>query len=424
LAKSYTLDVVLGVRERGKTALQRGARNGAKRMQPFVRKCTSARPALALCALLGVSLSCGSAGSKDGSSTRSLLGGDGPIFDGEEEGAVDLNADVVGYFDGQACAGQSAGAESAPSVLQLLVDTSGSMDERAPGARGSKWTVTRGAVLGAISGMPADTSVGVIFYPNVPNNDREPCIQRQTAVPIAALDANGSQQRQLISRAFQRQAPAGGTPTHDAYEYAVWDMAATAATGERFLVLITDGIPTYSLGCQGDGQADDPVDSAPLIAAARDAAASGVRTFVIGSPGSEAARASLSRMAEAGGTAPAGCSHDGPNYCHFDMTRESDLAAGLTNALGIIAGVALGCRYNVPAAPDGAMLDPGKVNVLFTPPAGVQELIGQSLDNGCSEGWRYTDNQSQIRLCSNTCERVQGSEGSLSLQFGCATELR
>jgi hypothetical protein len=201
-------------------------------------------------------------------------------------------------------------------------------------------------------------------------------------------------------------------------------MAGSEVAGERFLVLITDGIPTYSLGCVGTGQANDVVDSGPLVAAAAAAAAQGIRTFVIGAPGSEGARDSLSRMAEAGGTGLAGCNHDGPNYCHFDMTRENDLGAGLTSALGIISGVALGCRYGVPAAPGGATLDPGKVNVLFTSPTGGEELIGQSLDANCSEGWRYNENQSEIRLCSSTCNRVEGSEGSLTLQFGCATELR
>jgi hypothetical protein len=388
---------------------------------------SSHRFVAACCAGVGLVLaaaSCSSNGSDDDDrSSQSLLGTDGPIFGDDGEGA-DPNADVPGYFDGQACAGQSAGAESAPSVLSLLVDTSGSMDDDAPGARGSKWTVTRSAVLEALGDMPEDTSVGVIFYPNVPNNNMQPCIQRETAVSIAELAGNNSQQRQRISRAFQRQSPEGGTPTHDAYEYALSDVSGAAAVGERFIVLITDGIPTYSLGCEGDGQANNPVDSTPLVDAARAAATTGVRTFVIGSPGSEDARGSLSRMAEAGGTAGAGCSHQGPNYCHFDMTRERDLGAGLTNALGIIAGVALGCRYAVPQAPDGAMLDPGKVNVLFSPPGGAEELIGQSLEGNCSEGWQYTDNQSQIRLCANTCERVQASEGSLSLQFGCATLLR
>jgi hypothetical protein len=374
-------------------------------------------------AMLVASIGCSAAGSKEDESTRSPLGTEGPIFEGEENGQSSSGM-VPGYFAGQACAGQVAGAESAPSVLSLLVDTSGSMDDDAPGARGSKWTVTRSAVLDAIRGMPEDTAIGVIFYPNVPTNDDQPCIDRQTAVSIAPLDGNNSSQRQTIQRAFQGQEPEGGTPTHDAYEYALSDMAASPAIGSRFLVLITDGIPTYSLGCVGDGRSNNPVDSAPLIAAARTAVASGVRTFVIGSPGSEDARGSLSRMAEAGGTASAGCSHSGPNYCHFDMTRERDLGQGLTNALGIISGVALGCRYSVPPAPEGETLDPGKVNVLFTPPGGTQELIGQSLDDSCAEGWRYTDNQTQIRLCTNTCERVQDSEGSLTLQFGCATELR
>ena len=379
-------------------------------------------PALALALHAG---GCSSDDSSDDSSNQALLGADGPIFGDGQNQSTDPNADVPGYFDGEACAGQSAGAEAAPSVLQLVVDTSGSMDDDAPGARGSKWTVTRNAVLDALGGMPEDTAVGVIFYPNVQSNDDERCIERQTAVSIAELDGNGSQQRQRIQRAFQRQRPEGGTPTHDAYEYAVSDMAGSAAVGERYIVLITDGIPTFSLGCQGNGgQGNDPVDSAPLIAAARDAASRGVRTFVIGSPGSEGARESLSRMAEAGGTAAAGCSHTGPSFCHFDMTRETDLGEGITNALGIISGVALGCRYAVPQPGVGATLDPGKVNVLFTPPGGVEELIGQSLDASCNEGWQYTDNQTQIRLCSNTCERVQASEGSLTLQFGCATQLR
>ena len=107
------------------------------------------------------------------------------------------------------------------------------------------------------------------------------------------------------------------------------------------------------------------------------------------------------------------------------MAGERDLGAGLSNALGIISGVALGCRYAVPPAPDGATLDPEKVNVLFRGAGGAEELIGQSLDDDCDEGWRYADGQATIRLCSRTCERVQASDqGSLTLQFGCATVLR
>ena len=121
---------------------------------------------------------------------------DGVIFG---EGA-DPDGTRRGGFNGEVCAGQSAGAEIAPSVLQLLVDTSGSMDQNAPGVRRSKWEVTRSAVLNAIDGMPADTALGVVFYPNVSNETR-PCFDERTAVSVGRLAANNSQQRQQVRTA-------------------------------------------------------------------------------------------------------------------------------------------------------------------------------------------------------------------------------
>jgi hypothetical protein len=150
-----------------------------------------------------------------------------------------------------------------------------------------------------------------------------------------------------------------------------------------------------------------------------------VRTFVIGSPGSEGARESLSRMAEAGGTAVPGCSHTGPKYCHFDMTEERDFAAALADALGQIAGLALSCNYDIPAPPNGATLDPTKVNVLFQATGSEPELLRQSGAGRCTEGWQYSQDQSQIELCGATCDRVRGTaNGSLSLSFGCSTQIR
>jgi len=363
--------------------------------------------------------SCSAKADRDTTIEGAPLGAGAPVFgDDAEEGS----ATIIG-FDGQACAGQTAGTEVAPSVLQLLVDTSGSMNQDAPG-RGSKWVQTRSAVLNAIDGMPGDTSVGVVFYPNVPGNTAMPCFDQQTAVGLARLDAAG--QRQQIRRAFGNQDPDGGTPTHDAYAYAVNQLASSSAVGSRYLVLITDGIPTYKLGCDISGRQgnENAVDASPLVDEAARALARGVRTFVIGSPGSDGARESLSRMAEAGGTAQAGCFHTGPNFCHFDMTQASDLASGLDNALTAISGLALSCSYPIPDAPLGAVLDPTKVNLLFTPAGGQLQVIGQSPNGSCTEGWQYSDDQSQIRLCGSTCETIRNSEGTLDLQFGCSTIVR
>jgi von Willebrand factor type A domain-containing protein len=370
-------------------------------------------------------VSCSSSGSSGGDdATGPGVSSGGVIFGGDGNGVGDLGADSAGgrAFDGPACAGETSGAESLPAVLELLVDTSGSMDENAPGTRGSKWTVTRRAVLDAVAAMPAETSLGVTFYPNVPN-DEETCFDAQSAVAIDVLGGAGSRQRQAVATAFQRQAPQGGTPTHDAYRYAV-ARALAVGSGSRYIVLITDGVPTYSVGCVGTGRQQDPVDPTPLIAEAASALSQGIRTFVIGSPGSEDARGSLSRMAEAGGTAATGCSHTGPAFCHFDMTRERDLAAGLGAALEAISGQALSCQYALPRPPAGEVLDPAKVNVLFTPQNGTEELIGQSLDPGCADGWRYSQDFSQIQLCAATCARVKSDDGAVSLEFGCVTQVR
>ncbi len=350
---------------------------------------------------------------------------DGLIFEDDfgSEDNPDLGGGDGDAVNGDSCVGQTAGTEASPSVLQLVVDTSGSMNQDAPGSNNSKWTVTRRALLDAITKMPGETALGVVFYPDLPN-DPEFCFDEQADISIDRLDVNNSRQRNRIEEAFQDQSPDGGTPTHDAYRYAFEQLQRTDLLGRRFMVVITDGTPTFSLGCVGTGLISDPVDPSPLVTEAAGASTRGVSTFVIGSPGSEGARESLSRMAEAGGTAIPGCSHDGPNYCHFDMTEERDFAAALTGALGTISGLALSCNYDIPQPPGGLVLDPDEVNVLFTPGVGDREIIARSNASNCDEGWQYSEDGTQVLLCENTCDRVRASQGTLDLQFGCETRVR
>jgi hypothetical protein len=379
------------------------------------------RAGLAL--VLGSALACSSDESKPDDGAGGL-GSEAPVFgDGELTGPDfgtnpdDPNAGSEG------CVGQTAGTEALPAVLQLVVETSGSMDQDAPGSRDSKWVITRDALLGAIDEMPDSTAVGVVFYPDVPITANT-CFDNEADVEIGLLAESGSSQRRRIQQAFARQSPDGGTPTHDAYRYAHRALADARVSGARFAVVITDGTPTFSLGCEGTGLVTDPVDPGPLVTEAAQARSQGVNTFVIGSPGSEDARESLSRMAEAGGTAPPNCSHSGPNYCHFDMTQSGNFASDLRDALGTIAGLALSCAYDIPAPPSGQVLDPERVNVLFTPSGGSAELIAKSPAGSCRDGWQYSEDGAQVLLCQNTCDRIKNAEGSLSLEFGCTTRVR
>jgi hypothetical protein len=150
---------------------------------------------------------------------------------------------------------------------------------------------------------------------------------------------------------------------------------------------------------------------------------SGVRTFVIGSPGSEQTRDVLSRLATEGGTAANDCSDAGPKYCHFDMTTEPDLAAGLRNALEEIATRVRSCEYPIPAPPAGQALDPDLVNVLYTPNGAEAVTIGRDpSSSACSEGWQYSADGASIVLCGAACELVRADPtGTVEVLFGCET---
>jgi hypothetical protein len=135
--------------------------------KPKIRICAGA---VAASSLLAAASACSSSLEPEGTPTASenpLLGEDGM---NTGNGLVTGNGDDPNGFE--ACVGQTVGAEIAPTVLQLIVDTSGSMDDDAPGpVRGSKWQATRRALLQAIDKMPASTAVGVVFYPDLASND-------------------------------------------------------------------------------------------------------------------------------------------------------------------------------------------------------------------------------------------------------------
>ncbi len=357
----------------------------------------------------------GGSGGAGASPTSS--GGTPTIFSPEGVGGSQNREDEV-------CVGEEANSQPIPAIVELLVDTSTSMNQTAAGGGGgpTKWEETRTALLDALGLMTDTTQVGLVFYPDV-GGGAASCFDEDEDVPIGLL--SGSEQRDKLSSAFASQAPSGSTPTHDAYVYALERLESFSEPGERFVVLITDGEPTFALGCQGSGVPNDPADPAPLIPEAAQALSSGIKTFVIGSPGSEGARESLSQMAEAGGTGPTDCSHEGPNFCHFDMTEEPSFSEALSGALAEIAGQTLTCAYDVPDPPSGERLDlDNLVNVFFTESGQERELLPRAAEGvECTDGWQYTEDRSRLVLCPATCSRIQALSGELSLEFGCESRI-
>jgi hypothetical protein len=339
---------------------------------------------------------------------------------------------IVGLVDGEreeeaSCVDQFVGVTERPPVIEFVVDTSGSMSwvagtERLPdpGER-SKWEITQEALALAISNMPDAAAVGLSYYPNTPGGGAE-CYVPEAAAPIERLTPG---QRALIDRVNTAQRPQGGTPTHAAYEFGVEQLQASPLAGSRFLVLITDGIPTFTLDCDGDGQTR--VDGAPLISSVEEFyRTDSVRTFVIGSPGSEPAREELSQMALLGGTGAPGCETAMPGACHFDMTGEPDFSAALSQALGDIAEATLGCSYAVPEPPRGrARIDLNDVSVVVESAGAPVSEFQRATSADCESGWQYSADRTSIELCRSSCDELTrlvsaDPETSVRVKFGCS----
>lgn len=351
------------------------------------------------------------------------------VGDVESAGQNNGNGSVTPITPDQACATSSATADAIPAVVQMVVDTSGSMEwapgteETPPWGEPSKWEITADALKEAVAELPGSVAVGLSFYPDTYSD--LPCIRNRIALPIRLLGDDGSSQRRDFEEAIDDASPQGGTPTHAAFVFGTETVAASALEGRKFVLLITDGVPTYTLECGGDGLS--AVDSSPLIQAAGEAfgGAEAISTFVIGSPGSEAARGDLSKVAMAGGTATPGCSDTGPDYCHLDMTTAGDFASALAAGLQEIAGRIGTCEYAVPDAPGGKTINPQQVNVLYTKGDGAMASIPQDATGKCESGWVYDDPAapSKITLCGSDCDLVKQDQGAkIDVIFGCDTQ--
>ena len=402
-----------------------------------------------------VAASCGSDNDKKGGGTGGNPGivfGDGAVLQGATNPAPIPASNTNGWTDitpeqrtamiGTGCAGGSAEPEGAPSILEFVLDVSGTMNGTTGTTGGqTKWEVCADALRTAIAALPDNIAVGFEFFPNMDNggavttpSDHTPCIDHSDDVDPAPLGPAGSAQRNALNAALDAVAPEpdGATPTQDALDYAYQVLRQNTSQLSKYVVLVTDGQPTLARGCFGMAAPRNPDDTAPIIADIGNVLTQdGINTFIVGSPGSESnagtgadVRDWLSAAARAGGTATAGCSDTGnPEFCHFDLTGAADFGTALAGALNTIGDWVVGCDYTLPAtAPSGDPIDPDKVNLIYTDGAGQSHLVLPNPDPSCDRGWHYLDPPSytQIHICGTTCDTIQGdAQASLDLVFGC-----
>jgi len=391
--------------------------------------------------------------------------GDEPHVVGDG-GTIPLTAEQIEAILAGECEGATSAAMPVPPVLELVVDVSQSMDTVAPGEPAiggrSRWDLARPALLAALDKLPDAMAVGLQLFPTSNASTGGPggpggpfpggsgggsgfgtggasgtggatgaaaaeCVTGDGRVPIAALGAAGSPQRQAIADAMNQTALYLGTPTHDAYHNALEEgLKPYTGPGDKFMLLMTDGAPTQLIGCGPLASSQMAVGLEPIIEEVTATATGGIKTFVIGSPGSEEGEAGdmrsfLSEVALQGQTGPMGCTVDGPTFCHFDMTAALDFSAALADGLASIAEqVVSTCTFAKPTDPS---VDLNEIDVIVQLSSGASAVLEDGMGD-CTEGWVWNAN-GEIELCPQTCATLQADPGGkVSVSFGCGDIIR
>lgn len=292
--------------------------------------------------------------------------------------------------------------------LYFVLDASGSMqgnmDKADPdGIIPKKYDAARLAIQSVLLAIGHRVNYGAALFPAVESDAGSSCAPGGEVFPTTAGDPvsvrisgkTGNVLQSLHDKLLS-YAPSGGTPT--AATLRALDSKILALPGKTYVFLLTDGAPNCdpfascsaagcSINIEGGCSPADPqlnccdprsgsggsnldcVDGDATVSAISDYAAKGVRTYVIGMPGTSFYASLLDRMALAGQTAQT----TEPFYYPVDSTQK------LTDDLARIGlSVSVSCRIDLSEPPP----DPRLVNVYFD-----QSVVKRDP----ADGWTWTD---------------------------------
>jgi hypothetical protein len=381
--------------------------------------------------------SAGGAGSGKGGSagTGVLFGRDGGVF---RESGVNKGPDA-------SCGTTAVGAVARDVNVLLVIDESGSMADTPTGFASDKWTALKSAVSGALGATKSSIAFGLELFPAskdptkaIPVACTTECCDMPAAPGITVPVEPGASGVPKIIAAINAAAPGGGTPTavalQNAYDYFT-SGAGKSLKGDKYVLLATDGGPncnealtpactaaacttnldgkcTLASGtncCDAQfgggaaiGRCLDDVSTTAKITALSGA---GVKTFVVGIPGSEIYKTSLDAFAVAGGEEN---TQGPPKYYAVSATGG---VAGLSAVLeAITKQLVTTCSLKLTSPPPSLDLLNVKVDGALVP----QGPDGWTLDK--------TTTPPTVNLRGAVCKAVE-TTGAQSVQvvYGCPT---
>ncbi|HVU01134.1 MAG TPA: vWA domain-containing protein [Polyangiaceae bacterium] len=299
----------------------------------------------------------------------------------------------------------------APVAIYIMLDRSGSMITGFPEGSAQSWGNSTNAINSFLTDpLSQNMDVGLAFFPTAPDNGF-------TCGDGSGSGANCGAPVVEIAPVPQNLGPIGNamsgnqpnplnlTPTECGLIGMIthceqWQQQ----TGEQCVaILVTDGNPTL---CSGD--------TGVLSKIVADGLAQGVKTYVLGLPGSNASV--LDPIAQAGGS----------NSTIDVSGGVQAFVAALNSIRGQVSvGTALPCQWKIPPPPSGQTFDKEKVNVSYTPKGGTSQDFGYVAEADCARAtnaWYFDDvnDPKQVLVCPTTCDMLKSNSGAaVSVSFGC-----
>jgi len=374
-----------------------------------------------------------------GCSDDKRSGGMQGFFQSDASVGADAMLTDVGSADGPPspdasglCGNQFFQAAPEPANLYFVLDRSGSMEESSGLHGWNKYTAVRVAVVNVVRTLGSRANFGAAIFPGE-TSLLSGCGAGFEVFETQRGDLPGGTSDGPVTTKFSHAIdvePNGGTPTAATLESLVPTLSALK--GKTVVVLSTDGAPNCRFGqactasecifniegatvgdkkCEGNYNCCDPtvpgspgtswcVDAVYTTQAIQQLRDKGIRTFVVGIPGSSYYDALLDQMAIVGGSARA----TSPRYYRID-----DMAA-LSDTLQQIGNqVLLSCELMLDAVPP----DREFVNVYFD-----QNAVAYDEANG----WTWAGDKTVV-LHGESCYALeQGAVGQVQVVAGCPTK--
>ncbi len=360
-----------------------------------------------------------------------LLEGTGGSGDGDCEGPPQLS-------ETGPCGNEIVPVVQEKPNLYFVLDASGSMAETLDGSSSSRLTAAKSAITDVLHELGHRIRYGLAAYPGfgadscaagaeifeTKEGDPVQCVNKRRAGPV------------LSSFAAKLAAiePGGGTSIAATLEEIT--PIVSALEGETFVVLVTDGAPNCndnaacgvndcmlnieglrfndiicddSFNCcdpdlVGDARAgSNCVDRSGTLDAVTALSDAGVKTYVVGVPGSEFYATLLDQLAEAGGTARAGEAHA------YYPVSDTDSLNSVLKSIG--TSVSTSCDITLQ---DALHIDEKTINVYFD---------ARLIESDPDDGWTYE--YPTVTLHGAPCdELLSGEVVQVQVVAGCPTIIK